>query len=128
MAAKTIRPLSELAIGEGGIIDSIEVDGSLRRRLLDMGLVVGTPVRVRRIAPLGDPMEICLKGYHLALRKAEAAHIMVRADESLPILPMVALGAMAFAWARHQRRFRHRLQHRHERGKHGKGRRRRSRW
>jgi Fe2+ transport system protein FeoA len=128
MAAETIKPLSEMAVGEGGVIASIEVDGSLRRRLLDMGLVVGTPVSVRRLAPLGDPMEVCLKGYRLALRKAEAAHIMVRVDESIPILPAVALGAMAYTWMRYRHQHRRRLRHRLGRGKHGKGRRRRARW
>jgi Fe2+ transport system protein FeoA len=125
MTTETIKPLSELVVGESGVITSIEVDGSLRRRLLDMGLVVGTPVRVRRLAPLGDPMEVCLKGYHLALRKAEAAHIMVQVDESIPILPMVAVAAMTYAWMRHQRRRRH-LRGWRGRGKRGKGRRRRA--
>jgi Fe2+ transport system protein FeoA len=126
MAAETIKPLSEMAVGERGVIASIEVDGALRRRLLDMGLVVGTPVSVRRLAPLGDPMEVCLKGYRLALRKTEAAHIMVRVDESIPILPAVALAAMAYTLMRHQRR-RH-LRRRLRKGKHGKGRHRRTRW
>ncbi len=128
MAAETIKPLSDLVVGERGVIASIEVDGALRRRLLDMGLVVGTPVSVRRLAPLGDPMEVCLKGYRLALRKAEAAHIMVRVDESIPILPAMALAAMAYSLIRYRHQRRRHLRRRLRRGKHGKGRHRRTRW
>lgn len=124
MAETTLKPLSEMVIGEGGIIDSINIDGPLRRRLLDMGMIAGTPVRVERLAPLGDPMEVCLKGYHLALRKAEAAHIMVRVDESIPVLPATA-AAMTYAWMR-RRRGRH-LRHGRGRGGGGYGKRRRGR-
>ena len=49
--------------------------GSLRQRILDMGLTKGTEVRIRKVAPLGDPLEITVRGYELSLRKAEAARI-----------------------------------------------------
>lgn len=49
----------------------------LTQRLMEMGLIEGTPVEVVRLAPLGDPMELCLHGYHLSVRKSEAARIEV---------------------------------------------------
>jgi Fe2+ transport system protein FeoA len=52
-------------------------EGAVRQRLLDMGVTRGTVVRVERHAPLGDPVEICVKGYCLALRREEAARILV---------------------------------------------------
>lgn len=57
---------------------SINVDHSSRQRLLEMGLTVGSPIEVVRFAPMGDPVEIRVRGYHLSLRKAEAASILVQ--------------------------------------------------
>ena len=73
----SIRPLGELKPGDKGKI--IKVGGSkvINRRLRDMGLVSGSEVEVERVAPLGDPIEIRIKGYHLALRRGEAANIQV---------------------------------------------------
>jgi len=71
------RMLSELKAGEKGTIVRVEGGGSIHRRILDMGAVAGTRVEVRRVAPLGDPMEVRLKGYSLSLRKEEAAGIKV---------------------------------------------------
>jgi ferrous iron transport protein A len=76
-----IKPLSELEpTGKGRII---RVGGRkrIRRRLLDMGIVAGAEVEVQRVAPLGDPVEIKVKGYDLALRKEEAENIQVELDE-----------------------------------------------
>jgi len=69
--------LSDLKAGEKGTIVRVEGKGSIHRRLLDMGAVTGTVVEVRGVAPLGDPMEVSLKGYNLSLRKKEAAGIKV---------------------------------------------------
>ncbi len=69
--------LAQLKVNEKAVITSIENIGPIRRRLLDMGLVKGTQVLVIRKAPLGDPMEILIKGYNLSLRKDEANHIFV---------------------------------------------------
>lgn len=73
----TAKRLSELKRGEKGRIVKIGGGGSLRRRLLDMGLVSGSEVKMERVAPLGDPIEIKVKGYNLSLRKEEAANIQV---------------------------------------------------
>jgi Fe2+ transport system protein FeoA len=69
--------LNELKPKEKGKIVRVGGKGSFHRRLLDMGLVTGTEIEVVRVAPLGDPIEIRVKGYHLTLRKEEAANIQV---------------------------------------------------
>ena len=72
-----VKLLSELKRGERGKIVKISGKGSVHRRLLDMGLVSGSDVVMERVAPLGDPIEIKVKGYNLSLRKEEAASIQV---------------------------------------------------
>lgn len=72
-----IKMLNELKRGEKGRIIKIGGGGSIHRRLLDMGLVSGTEVEMERVAPLGDPIEIKVKGYNLSLRNEEAASIQV---------------------------------------------------
>jgi len=71
------KPLSELKPKEKGKIIKVGGKGSTHRRILDMGVVSGTPVEVQRVAPMGDPIEIKVKGYNLTLRKEEAANIQV---------------------------------------------------
>lgn len=73
-------PLSELAPGRVGIVKSIDDEGPLGRRLLDLGFIPRTRVRMVRRAPLGDPLEFELRGYHLCLRSADAARIRVRGE------------------------------------------------
>lgn len=69
--------LSELALGESGEVKSVSGEGRLRRRLFDMGITPGARVVMRKVAPLGDPVEITLRGYELTLRKAEARSVTV---------------------------------------------------
>jgi len=76
----TVRPLSELEPEEKGIVVKVGGHGAVRRRILDMGVVVGSDVRVERVAPLGDPVAIRIKGYVLSLRKEEAAGVQVEMD------------------------------------------------
>ena len=71
------RLLSKLKPKEKGKIIKVGGKGSVHRRILDMGVVSGTPVEIERVAPLGDPIEIRVKGYNLTLRKEEAANIQV---------------------------------------------------
>lgn len=66
------KSLSEFAIGETGVIRLVGGDGKIRRRLFDMGVTPGAEVYLRKRAPLGDPIEITLRGYELTLRKSEA--------------------------------------------------------
>jgi ferrous iron transport protein A len=73
--------LAELRVGETAVVRAVLGGaGPLRRRLLEMGFVSGTPVRVVRVAPLADPMEVELHGYHLSLRRSEAGTVLVRRD------------------------------------------------
>ncbi len=70
--------LDKLPIGKGGVIDTVGGEGALRLRLLDMGLVPGTRVQVCKVAPMGDPLQLQLRGYELTLRKEDAANITLK--------------------------------------------------
>ena len=67
------RLLSDLKVGDSGKVVKVNGEGAVRRRLFDMGVTPGADVYFRKKAPLGDPIEISLRGYELTLRKAEAA-------------------------------------------------------
>jgi len=69
--------LSELKPKERGTIVKVGGDGPVHRRILDMGVVPGTEVEVVKVAPLGDPVDLLIRGYHLSLRKEEAKKIFV---------------------------------------------------
>jgi Fe2+ transport system protein FeoA len=73
---KTLR-LSELKIGQIGSIVKLLATGAFRQRLLEMGLVRGEHIEVKRVAPLGDPVEYSIKDYRLSMRKREAESVMV---------------------------------------------------
>ena len=73
--------LADLSPGQGAEIVSIDCDRRMARRLMEMGLLPGTLVRVVRAAPLGDPLELRLRDYSLSVRRSEAAQITVRAEE-----------------------------------------------
>lgn len=69
--------LSQVKIGRSVKVARVMGNGPLRQRILDMGLTKGADVVVRKMAPLGDPLEVTVRGYELSLRKAEAACILV---------------------------------------------------
>ena len=69
--------LKDLKLGEEGIVKRVGGDGAVRRRLFDMGVTPGAPVKMRKLAPLGDPVEVTLRGYELTLRKNEAEWVFV---------------------------------------------------
>ncbi len=73
--------LHELKIGQSGTITAVGGAGALRCRLLDMGLIPKTKVKMIKIAPMGDPIEIRLRGYELTLRKEDASEIEVVTEE-----------------------------------------------
>lgn len=73
-------PLSQLGPGKSGRVRRIEGGGSALLRLQEMGLVRGTPVQFVRVAPLGDPIEIRVRGYSLSLRRQEAEAVIVEYD------------------------------------------------
>lgn len=76
-----IRKLSELKTGEKGIIERVAGVGRFRQRLMEMGFVPGAEIVVEKFAPLRNPIEYVLKGYHVSLRHDEAEKVMVRTLE-----------------------------------------------
>lgn len=69
--------LRDLKPGDQGKVVSLGEKGPLRRRIMEMGVTPGTPIRVVKVAPLGDPIEVNLRGYELSLRKDQAMRIVV---------------------------------------------------
>lgn len=72
------KVLAELGIGERCVVVKVNGEGAIRRRLFDMGVTPGTEILLRKKAPLGDPLEIKIRGYELTLRKAEASCVEVQ--------------------------------------------------
>lgn len=72
------RKLSELRTGETGIIERLTGEGRFRQRLMEMGFVPGAEILVEKFAPLRDPIEYVLKGYHVSLRHVEAEKVLIR--------------------------------------------------
>ena len=73
-----MKLLSQLSIGESATVVAVNGEGAVRRRLFDMGITPGAEVYLRKKAPLGDPIEISLRGYELTLRKSEASNVQVQ--------------------------------------------------
>ena len=71
------KKLSEFVLGESEVIKSVGGDGMIRRRLFDKGVTPGAEVVLRKRAPLGDPMEVTVRGYELTLRKSEAGNVVM---------------------------------------------------
>lgn len=72
-----MKSLSQIAVGQEAVVKGLDGDGPLRRRIMDMGITRGTGVKVIKIAPLGDPIELQVRGYELSIRKTEADKILV---------------------------------------------------
>ncbi len=72
--------IDDLKIGQSGIIAQVGGEGALRLRFLDMGLIPGTRVTLRKVAPMGDPIQIQVRGYELTIRREDAAKITLRED------------------------------------------------
>ena len=72
-----MKNLKEAKIGETVRVVKIHGEGAIKRRIMDMGLTKGVEVYIRKVAPLGDPIEVTVRGYELSLRKAEAEQIEV---------------------------------------------------
>jgi Fe2+ transport system protein FeoA len=75
--------LSNLKVGREGIITKVSGEGSLRLRLLDMGIIPKTKVKIQKTAPLGDPIQILIRGYELTIRKDDASLIEVTEEGEL---------------------------------------------
>lgn len=75
-------PLSTLKVGQGGVIVRLEAEGAAKQRFMEMGLVRGERIEVKRQAPLGDPVEYLIKDYRLSLRKREARLVLVEVADA----------------------------------------------
>ena len=75
------KTLNNFSIGEEGIVKRVSGEGRIKRRLFDMGITPGAKVYLRKKAPLGDPLEVTIRGYELTLRKNEAENITVEVEE-----------------------------------------------
>ena len=73
-----MKTLKDVKVGESAVVVKLHGEGALKRRIMDMGLTKGTEVYVRKVAPLGDPMELTVRGYELSLRKSDAEQIEVQ--------------------------------------------------
>ena len=76
-----MNTLKDVKIGETVTVVKIHGEGAIKKRIMDMGITKGTSVFVRKVAPLGDPVEITVRGYELSLRKADAEMIEVKEGE-----------------------------------------------
>ncbi len=69
--------LKDVAVGQKAVVKKLTGEGALKRRIMDMGVTKGIEIFVRKVAPLGDPIEVTVRGYELSLRKGEAENIVV---------------------------------------------------
>ena len=72
-----MKTLKEVKVGETVKVVKLNGEGALKRRVMDMGITKGTEIHIRKVAPLGDPIEVTVRGYELSLRKADAEMIVV---------------------------------------------------
>ena len=72
-----MKSLKDIKIGENATVVKLHGEGAVKRRIMDMGITKGVEVYVRKVAPLGDPIEVTVRGYELSIRKADAAMIEV---------------------------------------------------
>ena len=72
-----MRTLKEVNVGETAVVSKINITGGVKRRIMDMGITKGVSVTVRKVAPLGDPIELNVRNYEVSLRKGEAENILV---------------------------------------------------
>lgn len=72
------KTLKDVAVGATAVVTRLTGEGAVRRRIMDMGITKGTEIYVRKLAPLGDPIELTVRGYELSLRKADAEKILVK--------------------------------------------------
>jgi len=75
------KPLSDLHPGDEALVFEVLAQGRIRQRLLEMGFIRGARLKVEKLAPLGDPMELVIKGYHLSLRREESPCILVSEED-----------------------------------------------
>jgi len=74
------KKLNTFVPGESGVVKQVAATGAIRRRLFDMGVTPGAEITMRKVAPLGDPIEVTLRGYELTLRKSEAENVVMEVN------------------------------------------------
>ena len=74
------KTVNDMAVGERGVVTGIGCTGALRRRIIDMGLTPGALVILRKTAPMGDPIELNVRGYELSIRRSQAKEITVEVE------------------------------------------------
>ena len=72
-----MKTLKDVKVGETAVVSKLTGEGAVKRRIMDMGVTKGTEISVRKVAPLGDPIEVTVRGYELSLRKADAEIVVV---------------------------------------------------
>ena len=72
-----MKTLKDIRVGSSATVVKLEGEGAIKRRIMDMGITKGTEIFVRKVAPLGDPMELTVRGYELTIRKSDAEMIEV---------------------------------------------------
>ncbi len=72
-----MKTLNDVAVGESAVVKRLHGEGATRRRMMDMGIIKGTVIKVLKVAPLGDPIEVSVKNYQLTFRSVDAAMIEV---------------------------------------------------
>ena len=73
-----MKTLKDVRVGEMATVAKLHGEGPVKRRIMDMGITKGTPIYVRKVAPLGDPVEVTVRGYELSIRKGDAESIEVQ--------------------------------------------------
>ena len=77
MEDNRMKTLKDIKVGQNAIVVKLHGEGAIKRRIMDMGITKGVEVMVRKVAPLGDPVEVNVRGYELSIRKADAAMIEI---------------------------------------------------
>ena len=73
-----MKTLRDIKVGESAVVVKLNGEGAVKKRIMDMGITKGADVKVRKVAPLGDPMEVTVRGFELSVRKADAEMIEVK--------------------------------------------------
>lgn len=72
-----MKTLKQAKIGDKATVKKLHGEGAVKRRIMDMGITKGVEISIRKVAPLGDPIEVCVRGYELSLRKADAEMVEI---------------------------------------------------
>ena len=77
MEDRTVKTLKDIKVGQSARVVKLHGEGAVKRRIMDMGITKGVEIKVRKVAPLGDPMELTVRGYELSIRRSDAEMVEV---------------------------------------------------